>query len=127
MHSLLEVKSSGLSWGKVIFPTDSLPLDHLDDDQAATILQFICQELSSYDNYSIFMPHEVAQATIGSIDQNDYNDTEFHEIKETMYDLVIALADILFKVVKQGANYYLKYSDGSHTVIAYQIHPKELY
>lgn len=127
MSSLLEVKTKGMDWGKIIFPTDALPLDHLDNDQAANVIRLICQEISSFGNYDVFMPHEVASVVIGALDEDEFNDYEFSIVKDLMYETVIALADVLFKAVKQGANYTLKHSDESHTIIAYQLHATELF
>lgn len=127
MSTLLEVKRSGLEWGKIIFPTDSLNVDHLTEDQTKEILRVICQELSSFNDETLFMPHEVAIVTIGSVNVDDYNDNELELMKSEMYPLVINLTDILFREIKYYANYSLISSDSINTVIAFQRMPKEYF
>lgn len=127
MPTLLEVKRSGLEWGKIIFPTEALNADHLTEDQTKEILKVICRELSSFTEGSLFMPHEVALVTIGSVNIDDYNDNELELMKSEMYALVINLTDILFKEIKYFANYSLLSSDNINTVIAFQRMPKEYF
>ncbi len=127
MHSLLEVKRQGQEWKTIIFPTDSLHLDHLDIDQAAIVIRLICNEMSNYMPGDIFMPHEVAINVIGSLDQDEYNDNEWEDIKHWNYELVIGFADIIFGAINEFSNIKLVDIDESAVKIQLQTSPKENY
>lgn len=125
MHSLLEMKRMGSDWKTVIFQTEDLPLDHLDNDEAILIIEAICRELSLLMPGDMFMPHEVAEVVLGSLDQTDFNDNKWRDIVEGNYDIVIAFSEIMFGAMREYGNINLVYLDEFHVKVQFQISPKE--
>lgn len=125
MSSLLEMKRSGCEWRKIIFPTDSLTLDHLTNEQAFDLLQIISQEMSQYYPGDIFMPHEIAIVAVGSMNVDEFNSCELEMSKSLVYDIVIDFADIIFEALKNYATIEIEHLDENSIVVNYQISPKE--
>lgn len=125
MSSLLEIKRSGCLWEKIIFPTDSLTLDHLSNEQAFDLLRIISREMSDYYPGDIFMPHEIANVAIGSMNIDDFNSYELELSKSLVYDIVVDFSDIIFETLKNYATVEIGHLDNDSIVVNYQISPKE--
>lgn len=125
MHSLLEIKRAGTSPKTIIFPTDSLPIDDIDLDNVGTILEAICLELSTYMPGDLFMPHEVSDIVAGSLDEGDYNANDWVVIKASVYDIVIAFSDILFRTLNNHSTVSLVSIDEMTTRVSYHESPME--
>lgn len=125
MPSLLEVKRNSCEWKKIIFSIDSLILDHLTLDQAHDLLRIICQEMSGYYPGDIFLPHEIANVALGSMNIDEFNSYELELSKSLVYDIVIDFSDIIFGALKNYATIEIEHIDENSIVVNYQISPKE--
>jgi hypothetical protein len=121
----MELKRKSMSWGKIIFPRDSLPLFHLTDEQATETLRLICNEMSQFYPGDLFMPHLIMREVDVQLTADDYNDCELELAKSMLYDIVTMFADIIFQGINEFATLTLRDMDESNITIAYQISPKE--
>lgn len=127
MDNLLDLKKQMRGSKLFIFPTDSLVYEYLSINNLRDILDVVCTELSQLDVNTLYRPDEVADVALGSLDEDLFNGTEWQEVKQNMYDLVVDFSDIIF----QGLQVYVDLSvidvDINMIKISYQEKPGENY
>lgn len=127
MFTLLEIKKQGGDWHKLIFPVESLPLDHLDTDETMEILTIICEELSALVPKEQIIWDTLVYQVIGKLNKDDYNSCEWDELTESIYDIIIGFADIVFQATGAHATFDLLDVNDMSIEVAYKLIPLENY